>query len=161
MLTNLQDVDGNRWVPYDMTCVPPSLFASLRGTSRSTDSAGDLPLTWLHGRTVLLFGDHVERQHLFDFCVFAAGKFTVINRHHPLSPPPFENGIDEKLVKTVNDFDGGRPATCYIEEYDFMLVSAFHYGMANRVEFSHESLFDDQFFHPPGSSPISICSIDY
>lgn len=152
MLTNLQDVDGNMWVPHDMTCVAPSLFASLRKTVRTEDPQADLPLTWLHGKTVLLFGDHVERQHLVDFCVFAQGKFTSIGPKNPISPPPFENGFDEKLVKGVNTFEGSRPATCYIKEYDFMLVSVFHYGMGNRVEFSHESLFQDQFFHPPGAS---------
>ncbi|BGP16395.1 hypothetical protein JCM10213_004048 [Rhodosporidiobolus nylandii] len=157
--------ENNRWLPWDPACVPPPLMAELRSTMNQTASESplvlplppsrsspdpSLPLPWLHGKTVLLFGDHVERNHNKDFCRFAGGKFTTIGRDHPLSPPRFVNGIDEKLPGASQEsYDGTRPAVCYLEEYDFIIISVFHFGLANRVEFEHESLLYDPHFYPP------------
>ncbi|GAA5984878.1 hypothetical protein JCM11641_005449 [Rhodosporidiobolus odoratus] len=157
--------ENNRWLPYNPTCVPPALMAELRSALNSSDTDRpltlplssprpspdtSLPLPWLQGKTVLLFGDHVERTHNKDFCRFAGGKFATIGKNHPLSPPRFVNGIDEKLPgANQEDFDGTRPAVCYLEEYDFMLISVFHFGLANRVEFEQESLLYDPHFYPP------------
>ncbi|GAA6040237.1 hypothetical protein JCM8097_004199 [Rhodosporidiobolus ruineniae] len=166
---DLRTPENNRWLPYDPTCEPPALMADLRAAiNKNRTTTGEapplhlplpskrpapnpaLPLPWLHGKTVLLFGDHVERNHNKDFCRFAGGKFASIGRDHPLSPPRFVNGIDEKLPgANQENFDGTRPAVCYVEEYDFMIVSVFHFGLANRVEFEHESLLYDPHFYPP------------
>ncbi|GAA5850379.1 hypothetical protein JCM8547_001853 [Rhodosporidiobolus lusitaniae] len=165
MHVDLSRPGQNRWMPYDPTCVPPPLMAQLRSTVDRNASESpltlplppvnptppsELPLPWLHGKTVLLFGDHVERNHNKDFCRFAGGKFASIGKDHPLSPPRFVNGIDEKLPGANQETsDLTRPAVCYIEEYDFMIVSVFHFGLANRVEFEHESLLYDPHFYPP------------
>ncbi|GAA6001300.1 hypothetical protein JCM10207_006597 [Rhodosporidiobolus poonsookiae] len=167
MHVDLGAPENNRWIPYDPTCVPPALMAELRHTMNKSTSAVDAPLAlpppaksnlpnpdrplpWLYGKTVLLFGDHVERNHNKDFCRFAGGKFVSIGRDHPLSPPRFVNGIDEKLPgANQENHDGTRPAVCYLEEYDFMIISVFHFGLANRVEFEHESLLYDPHFYPP------------
>ncbi|BGO91602.1 hypothetical protein NBRC10512_008049 [Rhodotorula toruloides] len=160
--------EGNRWLPYDASCVPPPLLATLRSTLKKKPTVEDsletlefpLPkrrtkakrksLSWLQGKTVLLFGDHVERNHNKDFCRFAGGKWASIDRDHPLSPPPFVNGIDEKLPGAQqNSSSATRPSVCYLEEYDFMVVSVFHFGLANRVEFEHESLLYNPHFYPP------------
>ncbi|GAA5901768.1 hypothetical protein JCM5296_005401 [Sporobolomyces johnsonii] len=156
--------ENNRWLPYDPTCSPPPLMAALRRTMDATaavepltfplppprSSDPSLPLPWLVGKTVLLFGDHVERNHNRDFCRFAGGKFASIGRDHPLSPPRFVNGIDEKLPgANQENFDESRPGICYIEEYDFTLVSVFHFGLANRVEVERESRPFDPHFYPP------------
>ncbi|GAA5820165.1 hypothetical protein JCM11251_005511 [Rhodosporidiobolus azoricus] len=163
---DLSRPENNRWLPYDPTCVPPALMADLRSALNRTTSVDrplhlplptkrpprnpSLPLPWLHGKTVLLFGDHVERNHNKDFCRFAGGRFASIGRDHPLSPPRFVNGIEEKLPgANQENWDGTRPAVCYIEEYDLMILSVFHFGLANRVEFEHESLLHDPHFYPP------------
>lgn len=167
--------EGNRWLPYDASCVPPPLLATLRSTLKKKPTVEDsletlefpLPkrrtkakrksLSWLQGKTVLLFGDHVERNHNKDFCRFAGGKWASIDRDHPLSPPPFVNGIDEKLPGAQqNSSSATRPSVCYLEEYDFMVVSVFHFGLANRVEFEHESLLYNPHFYPPGESEVSV-----
>ncbi|GAA6016717.1 hypothetical protein JCM11491_000217 [Sporobolomyces phaffii] len=160
--------ENNRWKPYDSTCAPPPLLATLRKALR-TKTRGDkepaplsfplprrkpatsaLPLPWLQGKTVLLFGDHVERNHNKDFCRFAGGQFATIGRDHELSPPRFVNGIDEKLPeKEQENSDASRPAVCYIPEYDFTILSVFHYGLVNRVEIERESLLEEPTFYPP------------
>ncbi|KAI5480771.1 hypothetical protein MNV49_007177 [Pseudohyphozyma bogoriensis] len=162
MSVDLKVPENNKWVPYTPTCVPPALMAALRVTAPSKppplklptphrSPSPDLPLaSWLHGKTVLLFGDHIERLHNKDFCEFAGGAFTSIGRDHPLSPAPFLNGIDEKHNPgNTSTSEEARPAVCYVEQYDFMIVNVFHYGLANRVEFEHESLLKDEAFYPP------------
>lgn len=139
-------------------------MAALRSTAEPTKSSDtlqlplparhpvrndSLPLPWLHGKTVLLYGDHLERLHNKDFCRFAGGKFASIGADHPLSPPRFVNGIDERLPGANHTFDNSRPSVCYVEQYDFMVVSVFHFGLANRVEFEQESLYFDEHFYPP------------
>lgn len=160
--------EHNRWLPYDPACSPPaymSLLRSSRNVNTTTEEPealelplqgppaprnSDAPLSWLHGKTVLLFGDHVERNHNKDFCRFAGGKFASIGRDHPLSPPRFVNGIDEKFPGgNQENFDGTRPSVCYFDDLDFMVVSVFHFGLANRVEFEQESLLYDPHFYPP------------
>ena len=138
---------------------PEELELPLRGRRASRNPAA--PLAWMHGKTVLLFGDHVERNHNKDFCRFAGGKFATIGRDHPLSPPRFVNGIDEKFLPGANqeNFDGTRPSVCYFEDLDFMVVSVFHFGLANRVEFEHESLLQDPHFYPPGAPPSLSLSL--
>lgn len=169
--------ENNRWKPYDSACAPPPLLATLRQALRTRSDGSQepslltfplpprrpvsskLPLPWLHGKTVLLFGDHVERNHNKDFCRFAGGQFATIGRDHPLSPPRFVNGIDEKLAGSDREnFDASRPSVCYLPEYDFTLVSIFHFGLANRVEIERETLLDDPNFYPPGTC-YSVCSI--
>ncbi|ORY89411.1 hypothetical protein BCR35DRAFT_262402 [Leucosporidium creatinivorum] len=157
--------ENNRWTPYDPTCSPPELMKALRSTIQPSMSDKplvlplpkqrpalneSLPLPWLQGRTVVLFGDHVERLHNKDFCRFAGGRFVTISADHPLSPPRFVNGIDEKLPGANQpNFDSSRPSVCYVEEYDFVLVSVFHFGLANRPEFEREKLLLDPYFYPP------------
>jgi len=169
--------ENNRWLPYDPSCAPPAYMAALRASRNVTASVDKepeelelplrgrraavvqgAPLEWLHGKTVLLFGDHIERNHNKDFCRFAGGKFATIGRDHPLSPPRFVNGIDEKFLPGANqeNFDGTRPSVCYFDDLDFMVVSVFHFGLANRVEFEHESLLHDPHFYPPGASFLSL-----
>lgn len=164
--------EKNTWKPYDPACTPPPFLATLRKALRTRSTGSDeplpltlplpsrkaatssLPLPWLHGKTVLLFGDHVEHNHNKDFCRLSGGQFETISRDHFLSPPRFVNGIDEKLQNANQEnFDGSRPAVCYSPEYDFTIISVFHFGLANRVEFERESLLEDPAFYPPGMSP--------
>ncbi|KAM0753119.1 hypothetical protein T439DRAFT_311789 [Meredithblackwellia eburnea MCA 4105] len=152
----------NRWIPYDTTCTTPELMAELRKTAptnpprlilptppKSKAPSSELPLPWLYGKTVLLFGDHVERFHNKDFCEFSGGAFEVITADHPMSPPPFLNGIDEKFGRDKEFTDASRPTVCYLDQYDLMVVTVFHFGLANRIEFEHEHLLQDQHFYPP------------
>ena len=167
MVVDQRIPENNRWVPYDLSCTTPELMASLRAVHVNTTAPplvlplanlfpsvdNSLPFPWLHNRTVLLFGDHVERQHALDFCNLAGGSHLIINSNHPISPPPFVNGIDEKFLRSDKpDHDDSRPSVCYLEKYNFMIVTVFHYGLANRVEFERESLLVDPHFYPPGSS---------
>ncbi|GAA5925121.1 uncharacterized protein JCM15063_004927 [Sporobolomyces koalae] len=160
--------EHNRWRPYDRQCAPPPLLALLRkalrvGSDGSEASAqldfpfpapklarSSLPLPWLHGKTVLLFGDRTERYHGEQFCRLAGGRFGTIGRDHPLSPPRFVNGVDEKLPTASQEVsEASRPSVCHVAEYDLTIVSAFHFGLVNRVEIERETLLDDANFYPP------------
>ena len=167
MVVDQRVPENNRWVAYDLSCTTPELMAALRIVHANTTAPplvlplatmfphvdNSLPFPWLHNRTVLLFGDHVERQHALDFCALAGGSHLIVNSNHPLSPPRFVNGIDEKFLRSDRpDHDDSRPSVCYLEKYNFMIVTVFHYGLANRVEFERESLLVDPHFYPPGSS---------
>lgn len=162
--------EGNRWMPYDVTCAPPPLFAMFREGQPHYEGLHSLafpiptkrfrpemlPLPWAANRTILLVGDHVERLHVKDFCTFAAGEYAVIGSNHTLSPVPFLNGIDEKLWRG-GEATASRPAVCFVARYDLMLISVSHYGLANRVEFDQESdnnLYASPFFYPPGTPPF-------
>ncbi|GAA5959159.1 hypothetical protein JCM3765_005091 [Sporobolomyces pararoseus] len=168
LAVDLKVPEKNRWKPYDSTCTPPPFLAILRKALRAKTSSDEepatlafplprrmstipsLPLPWLQGKTVLLFGDQVERNHNKDLCRFAGGQFATIGRDDPLSPPRFVNGIDEKLPgASQENSDSSRPAVCYIAEYDFALISVFHYGLVNRVEIERENLLEDPNFYPP------------
>ncbi|SCV72167.1 BQ2448_4861 [Microbotryum intermedium] len=166
--------EANKWTPYDSSCTAPDMLARLRmhmdaeARSLSADQPPrplrlplpkqrpafrhELSLPWLFGKTVVLVGDHAERLHNKDFCRFAGGKFISIGREHPMSPAPFHNGIDEKLGSAnQTHFVPSRPTMCYIEHYDFMIVSVFHYGFINRVEAERENLLWDPHFYAPVS----------
>ncbi|KDE09283.1 hypothetical protein MVLG_00601 [Microbotryum lychnidis-dioicae p1A1 Lamole] len=164
--------EGNKWTPYDSSCTAPDMMARLRmhidNDARAVTAdqpprplrlplpkqrpafRHDLSLPWLFGKTVVLVGDHVERLHNKDFCRFVGGKFISVGPEHPISPPPFHNGIDEKLGSAnQTNFVPSRPTVCYVEHYDFMMVSVFHYGFINRVEAERENLLWDQHFYAP------------
>ncbi|GAA5985228.1 hypothetical protein JCM10908_002576 [Rhodotorula pacifica] len=170
--------DATRWIPYDPSCAPPSFLATLRAglktkpsqysepaelelplRSPSTKLDTALPLPWLVGKTVVLVGDHVERAHAKDFCRYTDGQYAVITADHALSPRPFVNGIDERWALTQGSLNETRPTICYNSCYDFVLVSIFHFGLGNRVEFEHESLFAEPHFYPPAALRDRLDSI--
>lgn len=163
--------DATRWLPYDPGCLPPPLLANLRAGLETKPSQYSEPaelrlpldhsqahattlltLPWLVGKTVVLVGDDVERAHAKEFCRYADGQYAVIASDHPLSPRPFANGIDEKWLQTQGTLNETRPTVCFLPKYDFVLVNVFHFGLANRVEFEHESLFINPQYYPPGAS---------
>ncbi|SCZ88210.1 BZ3500_MvSof-1268-A1-R1_Chr2-1g04260 [Microbotryum saponariae] len=160
--------------PYDTSCTAPDMMTRLRIhiDNEARAVAADQPprplrlplpkqrpayrhelsLPWLFGKTVVLIGDHVERLHNKDFCRFVGGKFISAGPEHAISPPPFHNGIDEKLGSAnQTNFVPSRPTVCYVEHYDFMMISVFHYGFINRVEAERENLLWDPHFYAPGN----------
>lgn len=170
--------DATRWLPFDPECLPPPLLANLRAGLEAKPSQYSepaelklpldysqahattlLPLPWLVGKTVVLVGDDVERAHAKDFCRFADGQYAVIASDHPLSPRPFANGIDEKWLQTQGTMNETRPTVCFLPKYDFVLVNVFHFGLANRVEFEHESLFINPQYYPPAALRDRLDSI--
>lgn len=147
------------FVPYDATCQINSLLSPILAPPNNNPLKFPLPTVttpipsqnpWLHNKTVLLFGDSIELTHLEDFCFLTGGKLGIIDQSSPYSPIRFTNGIDERFGDG-NNSEKGRPRICWLEEYDFMMIMVYHYGLLNRVEGEHSLLFQDEVFYPPGS----------
>lgn len=165
------DYERLRWQPAETECTPPTLMDSLRQSNKNPAAFEtplklplppqalhkvdlDLPFPWLHRQTILLFGDHVDRSHVRDFCRLAGGQFASISKDHPLSPPPFANGIDERETRHGGEvLEAARPAACWVERYDLTLVTVHHWGLSNRVEFEWENLYSDPHFYSPVALP--------
>ena len=122
---------GNFWTPFDRKCPRSPHFLQ--------DVVDRKPLSWLEGRTVLLVGDAVERNNLEFFC-------ELVNSTD-IRTAPLRN-IDSVLrpgnaIKEASDLT--RPKICRVEEYDFEIISFFHYGMHD------EDIWKDkQVYTPPG-----------
>jgi len=171
IVSEASDPERLRWQPAEADCTPPTLMDQLRKSHPHPASSDtplqlpllpqalhkvdlDLPFPWLHRQTILLFGDHVDRSHVRDFCRLAGGQFASISKDHPLSPPPFANGIDERESRHGGDaMEVARPAVCWVKRYDLTLVSVHHWGLANRVEFEWENLYSDPHFYSPVALP--------
>lgn len=73
-----------------------------------------------------MFGNSVDRYRVEDFCEIIGGEYTIILWDDPLAPPNVELDFPVDLIHGT----GRRPRTCYVKEYDFMMVSMFQYVRA-------------------------------
>lgn len=122
---------GNFWTPFDPKCPRSPHFLQ--------DVLERKPLPWLKGRTVLLVGDAVERNNLEFFCELVNStdiKTTALRNIDSVLRPG-------NAIKEVNDLT--LPKICRVKEYDFEIISFFHYGMHD------EDIWKDkQGYTPPG-----------
>jgi hypothetical protein len=81
---DVTNATNNYWEPFDSTCPPSTIMASLYRVASNMRTP--LPLPWLLNRTVLIQGDSIDRFHLKDFCELVAGDLTVVGVEHPASP---------------------------------------------------------------------------
>ncbi|KAI5480582.1 hypothetical protein MNV49_000278 [Pseudohyphozyma bogoriensis] len=127
--------ENNKWVPFDSSCTTPQYLADLRSEHPTSD------FSWLRNRTALIIGDSVSREHVENFCQLMGRETEVIRKHHKYSPSPSPvrgpakagHPIDKPARLGARGFrvvrDASLPRMCYIPEYDFMLVSVFHFGL--------------------------------
>ena len=112
---NPHDITGTYWTPHDPSCPrAPSFLADVRDRR---------PLPWLEGRTLLLVGDSIERNNLRFFCDLVGST--------DLRTTPMRN-LSATLRQghtILEPADITRPNVCRVPEYDFEIVSFFHYGM--------------------------------
>jgi len=115
LTTNPHNITGTYWTPYNRSCPrAPSFLADVRDRR---------PLPWLEGRTLLLVGDSIERNNLRFFCDLVGSK--------DLRTTPMRN-LSATLREghtVLEPADITRPNVCRVAEYDFEIVSFFHYGM--------------------------------
>lgn len=122
---------GNFWTPFDSKCRRAPHFLQ--------DVLDRKPLPWLKGRTVLLVGDAVERYNLEFFC-------ELVNSTDIMTTPLRNlNSVLRvgNIIKEPSDLT--RPKICRVEEYDFEIISFFHYGMHDKDIWK-----DKQVYAPPG-----------
>ncbi|KAK9893891.1 hypothetical protein P389DRAFT_212989 [Cystobasidium minutum MCA 4210] len=125
------DPDANVWKPWNPSCNASSLLTNLRNRE-------DLP--WLHNKTVAIFGDSIDRDHIEYFCEMSRGNMEWIwegSRYDPAytySPGDPKSYSAADNGQSTGGGDQSRPRICYLEEYDFAVVFAFHYGLSDGGE---------------------------
>ncbi|GAA5865566.1 hypothetical protein JCM8547_007651 [Rhodosporidiobolus lusitaniae] len=145
----------NRWIPALSTCKATDYLSMLldKGPWKSE-------LEWLRGRTVVLFGDSVDRGFAQHLCMWAHEREELIDEEHPLAPPyppgreypPPGYRWDGTTTRPGQDdlfWPGvpfGRPHVCTIRKYDFTVVQVFQFG----VDDEDEWLTQRRHFYPPG-----------
>lgn len=136
------DADQNRWIPFDPTCQPPNFLAKLRDYAlHPSSTVNPNEFSWLHNKTALLIGDSISREHVENFCQlmgeesevvrpnhrWAAGPSPMrapVKAQHTIERPTRLNGRGHRVVR-----DASRPRVCYLPQFDFLLVSVFHFGL--------------------------------
>lgn len=108
---------SSRWNPFAVDCTTPSLHPLVLARTQED-------MEWLQGRTVLIWGNSVDRLRVLDLCDIVNGTYTIYPHDSPLSPPRTEPGYPTNWTISM----GIRPRTCYVEAYDFMIVSGFNLG---------------------------------
>lgn len=73
----------NRWqlIDHSARCEPTDWLTMITARDLSTQ------LNFLWNRTIVLFGDSVDRDHNWNFCEFVNGTLEMIGASSPLSPP--------------------------------------------------------------------------
>ncbi|GAA5821019.1 hypothetical protein JCM11251_001923 [Rhodosporidiobolus azoricus] len=145
----------NAWEPSLSTCRPVDYLSMMleRGPRRKE-------LDFLRNRTVVLFGDSVDRGFTEHLCRWANEREELIDEEHPLSPPlpagreyppegyrslhsRFPPGQPDRFWPGV---PFGRPHICHIRKYNFRVVQVFQFG----VDEEDEWLTQQNHFVPPG-----------
>ncbi|BGO91817.1 hypothetical protein NBRC10512_007614 [Rhodotorula toruloides] len=146
---DLTDADRNQWMPTDPKCQPPHFLAKLREiashqrhhTAYSRTSVSPADFDWLQNKTVLLIGDSISREHVENFCQLMGEESEIIRPSHPwaATSAPVRGAtkaqhylerpkrLNQRGFRVVRD--ASRPRVCFIPRFNFLLVSAFHYGL--------------------------------
>jgi hypothetical protein len=102
------DPDGTSWRPFDKKCQAPGFFRSLRH--------GKLDgMDWVRGRTVLLIGDTIDREHVEQFCMLMGQEAEVVTDSHPLSTTAVQLKRKRSRASKNRDMtEGSLPRICHI-----------------------------------------------
>ena len=131
LTTNQRNIAENFWTPFDQNCPRAPHFLQ--------DVIDRKPLPWLQGKTLLMIGDSIERNNLRFFCELVNS--TNLRTTHL-------RNLDEAVRPgTVINEPGDltRPRVCRIDEYNFEVISYFHYGLQEEEIWS-----DINIYTPPG-----------
>lgn len=125
---------NNFWEPKQSKggkCIAPRYMQKLR----AGDSEG---MDWLTGRTVVLIGDSIERDHVTQFCnllgyesEIAKGTHKYAIKEEAKGPDSSSNSKKDKHRKLAikGMQESTLPRICHIPEYDFLLTSLYQFGL--------------------------------
>ncbi|GAA5872536.1 hypothetical protein JCM3774_006846 [Rhodotorula dairenensis] len=110
-------------------------------------------LDHLRGRTIVVYGDSIDRDHVDHVCGFVGGQHEMIHDRHPLSPPypPDEElpppGYRNPITGDRSWLQNGqsRPWICHIPQLDLRILNVFHFGFQDLSEF----LLNSPHYYPP------------
>lgn len=119
-------------------------------------------LQWMQNKTIVLFGDSIERDHVTLFCSIIGREAEVIKGNHQFAVtaggPSHESTTARLEERQKLKKDRSRrialkglqestlPRICYIEELNFMVANVYHFGLDEQDFWKGLDSF-----HPPGS----------
>lgn len=108
----------------------------------------------MQNKTMILFGDSIERDHVTLLCSILGREAEVIKGNHKLAVTGGGSSTTER--RAIKDRsrrialkgmqESTLPRVCYIEELNFMVANLYHFGLDEQDFW--KSL---DSFHPPGS----------
>ncbi|GAA5850465.1 hypothetical protein JCM9279_001425 [Rhodotorula babjevae] len=145
---NYKNQTANFWEPALSQCRARDYMSAVGSTS------GAVPeLDFLRGRTVMFFGDSVDRFAVKHFCELTGGEVETIWKDHALMPPlPVgREHAPEGYRSNRNTTDWpasemGVPHICRLPQYDFHLVNVFQFGFLDE----DVNVIKQHHFLPPG-----------
>ncbi|GAA5842104.1 hypothetical protein JCM11251_006526 [Rhodosporidiobolus azoricus] len=172
LLLHPTDYSQNRWQPLDdglPSCEPVNWMDLLR-RSGQRDMGGLTEEQWttlefLRGKSVVAFGDSVDRDQNEHFCEFVGGKFDMVHAYDPVSPPyppgeerPNGPGMQYQIETEATswpDYGQSRPYICRVERLNFTTLNVFHYGFTPEGDWLRNS----PHFYPPSALEARFTSI--
>ena len=150
---SLETPRENVWQPVaaEPECQPTNWVEMIAQAERSR--ANDPRLDHLRHRTVVVYGDSIDRDHVEDVCAFVGGRHEMIHDQHPLSPP-YPQGEELPPPGYQNPITGertwlqngqSRPWICHIPQLDTRIINVFHFGFQDISEF----LLSSPHYYPP------------
>ncbi|GAA5947445.1 hypothetical protein JCM3765_001680 [Sporobolomyces pararoseus] len=148
----------NFWQPLSASpdCQPIDYMTLLR---KATVENNVSPIIkFVQNRTIVLYGDSIDRDHNEHLCQFLSGWHEMIGRDHPLSPPT-PPGQEIPPVGYANFMNGkrewpdwlqSRPWVCHVPKLNFRIVNVFHYGF-QEPEFDNGYIMTHPHFYPPAT----------
>ncbi|GAA6038793.1 hypothetical protein JCM8097_002893 [Rhodosporidiobolus ruineniae] len=145
----------NAWEPSLSPCRPTDFLTPLFSAGPRSPS-----LEFLQNKTVVLFGDSVDRGFVQHLCVWAREREETVDEESPLKPP-YPEGREyppdgyrthlSRLPAGESDLfwpavPFGQPHICHLRKYNFRVVSVFQFG----VDDEDEWLTKMNHFYPPG-----------
>ncbi|GAA5931542.1 uncharacterized protein JCM15063_001497 [Sporobolomyces koalae] len=155
---NTSEPSGNAWQPLGAgpDCQPVDYMSELRQVI--VEGKTSPVIDFVRNRTIVLFGDSVDRDHNDHFCGFLSGRHEMISSDHPLSPPQPE-GEELPPEGYKNAFTGrrewpdnlqSRPWVCHIDSLGLRILNVFHYGFQSR-DFDNGYIATHAHFYPPAT----------
>ncbi|KAK4058595.1 hypothetical protein OIO90_000039 [Microbotryomycetes sp. JL221] len=135
---NLTYPAENKWQPINAprSCEPTDFVSLLYDAN--VNGHHTVETDFMRNRTIVLFGDSVDRDHNHHLCNFIGGVYDGVSTKHPLSPP-YPKGEELPAEDYKNawtgerawpDFDQSRPYICHVYKLNMRIVNVFHYGFA-------------------------------
>ncbi|KDE08076.1 hypothetical protein MVLG_01776 [Microbotryum lychnidis-dioicae p1A1 Lamole] len=130
------------------------LFREAIESGETSDAVSD-DLAFAVNRTVVIYGDSVDRDHNVHFCSLVGGYLEMIGVNHTLSPPyPPGDEIPPEGYKNYAtgarewpEFDQSRPYICHVGHLGLRILSVFHYGFRGRTKM----IESHPHFYPPAT----------
>ncbi|KWU46546.1 hypothetical protein RHOSPDRAFT_32003 [Rhodotorula sp. JG-1b] len=150
---SLETPRENVWQPVaaEPECQPTNWVEMIAQAERNR--ANDPRLDHLRHRTVVVYGDSIDRDHVEDVCAFVGGRHEMIHDQHPLSPP-YPQGEELPPPGYQNPITGertwlqngqSRPWICHIPQLDTRIINVFHFGFQDVSDF----LLSSPHYYPP------------